>query len=68
LLKDQDLINQISKLVVFVSAAATLADAKAALDKVTGAQDIFVTPTGNAIEPMIGWLSNVDLTKALTVN
>jgi hypothetical protein len=65
LLKYEDLANQISKLVVFVSAASTLAAAKMALERVSGAQDIIVTTTGNATEPMLGWLSNVDLTKAL---
>lgn len=67
MLKDQNVLNQISKLVVFVSASATLADAKAALDKVTGAQDIIVTGSGNSTDPMLGWLSNVDLTKAAQV-
>lgn len=68
ILNDQNILNQISKLVVFVSAAATLADAKAALDKVPLAQDIIVTASGNATEPMLGWLTNVDLIKALTVS
>jgi len=68
LLKDSEIAAQITKLVVFVAATATLADAKTALDKVAGAQDIIVTPTGNATEPMLGWLSNVDLTKAITVS
>jgi hypothetical protein len=65
MLADEETLHQVSKLVVFVSAATTLADAKAALDKVRGAQDIIVTPSGNATDPMLGWLSNVDLTKAL---
>jgi hypothetical protein len=68
LLEDQNIHNQISKLVVFVSTNTTMGDAKAALDKVNGAQDIIVTASGNATEPMLGWLSNVDLTKALTVS
>lgn len=68
MLLDPDILNQISKLVVFVAANATLADAKAALDKVPGAQDIIVTATGNATEPMLGWLSNVDLIKASQVS
>jgi hypothetical protein len=68
MLLDPDVLNQISKLVVFVSASSTLADAKAALDKVPGAQDIIVTATGNATDPMLGWLSNVDLIKAAQVN
>ena len=65
LLADEETLRQVSKLVVFVSAGTTLADAKAALDKVTGAQDIIVTGSGNATEPMLGWLSNVDLIKTL---
>lgn len=65
MLADEETLRQISKLVVFVSATATLADAKAALDKVTGAQDIIVTGSGNSTDPMLGWLSNVDLIKEL---
>jgi hypothetical protein len=68
MLLDPDVLNQISKLVVFVSGSTTLADAKAALDKVPGAQDIIVTATGKAADPMLGWLSNVDLIKASQVS
>lgn len=68
LLKDQAIATEISTLVAFVSVASTLAEAKAALDKVPGAQDIIITATGNPTEPVIGWLTNVDLTKALTVS
>jgi hypothetical protein len=68
MIQDQELVMQISKLVVFVSGAATLAEAKAALDRVSGAQDIIVTATGDGTEPMLGWLTNVDLTKALQVS
>lgn len=67
LLKYEDLANQISRLVVFVSSASTLAAAKVALDRVPGAQDIIVTQSGAATESMLGWLSNVDLTRALPV-
>ena len=65
MLADEEIHRELSKLVVFVSAATSLSDAKLALDKVSGAQDIIVTGSGNATEPMLGWLSNVDLTKAL---
>ena len=68
ILADTEAHRQISKLVVFVSASATLADAKAALDSVSAAQDIIVTGSGNASAPMLGWLSNVDLIKAMTVS
>jgi hypothetical protein len=67
LLKDQDTAYQISKLVVFVSTNATLGQTKTALEGVDGAQDVVVTPTGNGTESMLGWISNVGLTKALTV-
>lgn len=68
MLADPETLHQISKLVVFVSASASLGDAKGALEKVRGAQDIIVTAAGNATEPMLGWLSNVDLIKALQAN
>lgn len=68
MLADPNILDQISKLVVFVAPSATLADAKAALDKVPGAQDIIVTATGKATDPMLGWLSNVDLIKASQVS
>jgi hypothetical protein len=68
MLADEETLSQISKLVVFVAGTATLGDAKTALDKVAGAQDIIVTATGNSTEPMLGWLSNIDLIKALQVS
>jgi hypothetical protein len=62
---DPDMLRQISRLVVFVSAATTLKDVKVALDRVPGAQDVIVTATGNSSDPMLGWISNVDLVKTL---
>jgi hypothetical protein len=62
---DAESLRQMTKLVVFVAATATLADAKTALDRVAGAQDIIVTATGNASEAMLGWISNVRLVKEL---
>ena len=48
-----------------VKESATLADAKAAMDSMTSAPgvpgncyDIFVTATGSASEPVIGWITN----------
>jgi hypothetical protein len=66
MLRDADVLRQISKLVVFVKASATLAQARDAMNAVPGAQDIIVTGSGNASEPMLGWLTNVDLTKTLS--
>ncbi|MDQ7249693.1 hypothetical protein [Dongia sedimenti] len=66
LLQDPEYLKLISKLVVFVPATATLTEAKAALEAISGAQDIIVTGTGNFSGPMLGWLTNIDLAKALT--
>jgi hypothetical protein len=63
-----DYRSQVTKLVAFVTASATLAQAKAALDAVSGAQDIIVTTTGDANGQMFGWITNVDLIKALAVS
>ena len=65
LVNDPESLRQISRLVAIVPGTATLADAKAALDAIAGAQDIIVTPTGDPNGDVIGWLSNVDLIKAL---
>lgn len=40
-----------------VQSDATLADAKSAMDKASAA-DIFVTATGSATEPVLGWITN----------
>ena len=66
MLADPETLNQITKLVVFVPATASVGEAKTALDSVVGAQDVIVTGSGDAGAPMLGWLSNVDLIKALT--
>lgn len=65
LVDDPESLRQISKLVAFVSGSANLADAKAAIDAIPGAQDIIVTKTGDAAGDVIGWISNVDLVKLL---
>ena len=52
------------KAVAFVCADKTLADAKEAMDRVTGCQDVFVTRTGAPDEPIVGWVTNVEFAKA----
>jgi hypothetical protein len=68
LLSDAESRRRITQLVVFVSPTATLAEAKSKLEAVTGAQDIIVTDTGDASGRMVGWLTNIDLSKALTAS
>jgi hypothetical protein len=65
LLADSSFERQIASQIAFVSVNATLRDAKEALDKVSGAQDIIVTSTGQGTDPLLGWLTNVDLIRAL---
>jgi hypothetical protein len=47
----------------FVRVDANLADAKDAMDKMKGSQDVFVTQSGGEREPVLGWLTNVDILK-----
>jgi len=46
---------------VVVSEKATLEEAKAAMRKVKDCRDIFATATGKPDEPVLGWLTNVDV-------
>jgi len=43
----------------------TLADAKAYMDRVDGAQDVFVTSHGDRNDPVLGWVTNADIVKKL---
>lgn len=51
----------IRKQVAFISVDQTLADAKAAMDAVSGCQDIIVTQTGAPTMAIIGWIMNADI-------
>jgi len=42
----------------FVSEDATLADAKQVMDKIPQCNDVFVTATGKASEPLAGWVTD----------
>lgn len=53
-----DLKKRLEGSFVTVSETATLQDAKAAMDAVASAQDVFVTKNGTAKEPIIGWITN----------
>lgn len=62
---NEELIGTIAKRFVFVKEAATLADARAAMLSVKGCEDVFVTKTGKADEPVLGWLTNTDIARDL---
>lgn len=55
--------DYISKTVAFIGAEATLADAKAAMERVPGCQDVIVTQSGAPTEPVLGWVSNADISR-----
>jgi hypothetical protein len=50
---------------VVVSEQATIVTAKQKMESIKSCQDIFITKEGSADEPLIGWISNVRLTKYL---
>ena len=58
-------IGEIVKRFVFVKEDATLADARAAMLAVKGCEEVFVTKNGKSDEPVLGWLTNSDITSDL---
>jgi len=53
----------IAKKIGYVQRTGTLADAKAAMEAVPGAQDVFVTDTGDHTGRVVGWLTDVDISQ-----
>jgi hypothetical protein len=53
------------KALAYVRVDATLADAKAEMERAPGAQDVIVTQDGTPRQPVLGWLTNVDIGKNL---
>ena len=47
----------------FVSIEGTLADAKDAMDKLPKCQDVFVTDDGTKGKPVVGWVTNTNISK-----
>jgi hypothetical protein len=47
----------------FVSISSTLAEAKDEMDSIEGCQDIFVTKYGKSNEPVLGWITNIEISK-----
>jgi hypothetical protein len=61
LLDEPGVTQRVRHGIAFVSNAATLAEAKSAMDATPGCQDVFVTSNGRADGAVIGWLTNVDI-------
>lgn len=60
---DADLKTMFETSFATVSETATLAEAKKAMQQKGTCQDAFVTQNGTAQEPVLGWLTNVDIAK-----
>lgn len=60
LVDDAELKNWVTN-IAFVSEKATVADAKTRMEQQTGCQDLIVTSSGRKTEPMLGWMTNVDI-------
>jgi hypothetical protein len=54
----------IRRTTAFVAQDKTLSDAKTAMEQLPDCQDVIVTRSGTANERIIGWVSNVDISRA----
>ena len=66
-LVNDNALGRMIKAIAFAPESATLADAQDAMKKVDHCQDVFLTKTGGADEPIIGWVTNADIAKQVTV-
>ena len=62
-LGDGTTFKSIVTIMAFTSADGTLEDAKSALAAGGGARDVFVTKGGKADEPVLGWLTDIDIAR-----
>jgi hypothetical protein len=57
---DAEIKNWITN-IVFIPEQSSVADAKRRLEEQKGCQDLIVTRTGSPSEPMLGWMTNVEI-------
>lgn len=60
LVDDAELKNWVTN-IVYIPEGASVAAAKKKMDEQKGCQDLIVTKTGSKTEPMLGWMTNVDI-------
>jgi hypothetical protein len=60
--KDRETIRES---VAFVAPGSTIGEARAAMQRIEGCQDVFVTERGDRIGKVIGWLTNGIITRAI---
>lgn len=53
----------VTESLAFVALNATVSDAKRAMSQIEDCQDVFVTQTGSTKESLLGWLTNVDISR-----
>lgn len=58
-----DMKQEVESTFAFVGQEASLADAKNAMENLTGCQDVFVTEDGTSGTQVKGWLTNVQIAK-----
>lgn len=63
LLAQPNMKEMISKSFAFVSEASTLADAKTKMESLEKCQDVFVTADGSPEKAVLGWLTNVQISR-----
>jgi hypothetical protein len=65
-LKHEGIKELVTDAIAFVSNDSTIKDAKEAMEAVENCQDVFVTETGSREEEILGWLTNVAVSKSLS--
>lgn len=65
LLKHEEIKELITNAVAFIQKDFSIMDAKAAMESVKNFQDVFVTENASRDDKILGWLTNVDITKCL---
>lgn len=58
-----DMRGIVEKSLGFVSEEATLGDAKKKMEEIEKCRDVFVTKNGEQCEPVLGWLTNIEIMK-----
>ena len=63
MLKDKNFKSLTTDSFATLSEHATLADAKAKMDQYRNCQDVLITANGKRDEPVVGWITNVTITR-----
>jgi len=57
----------VTQSLVIVSKSTTLGEAKQKMESTKNCQDVFITETGSGTEPILGWMTNVDIARNLAL-